>query len=128
MNLNKLTGQVEAILQSVPESRNSDIVLTIEVWRKFYPKLIQNNDGLLWEKVPPLQFVFLKDLFELPREDNIKRIRAQFQNDKLLYFPTDFAIAKQRRINEEVWRKTMGQGDVLGRLKPLLEDKPIFIS
>lgn len=110
MNLKTLNGQVEYILSTNEQSRNSDIVLTIEVWRRFYPKLVQNKDGLLWEKVPPLEFVFLKDLFELPREDNVKRIRAKFQNDKTApkYLPTDIEVVKARGINEETWRAHLG--------------------
>lgn len=103
MNLTNLTGQVEYILASIPETRNSDITLMIEIWKRFYSKnikYVRDTD----------ECVLLKDLYDLPREDNIKRIRAKFQNDKKnpQYLPTDQKIAEQRGILAEVWREAMG--------------------
>lgn len=106
-----LTRKVEAVLRDIPETRNSDIRLTIEIWKRYYPhKLIQ---GAKTQRL----VVPLDELYNLPREDNVKRIRAQFQNDRLKYLPTTWEVAKKRKINEEVWRKCMGQGDVHGRLE-----------
>lgn len=106
MNLKTLTGQVEYILSTNGDSRNSDITLTIALWRRFYPTKIHGIKNYSNDKVDDA--VMLKDLFELPREDNIKRVRAQFQNDKHLYLPTDQKIAEARGINEEEWRKHLG--------------------
>lgn len=95
------------------ESRNSDITLTIAVWKRFYSSRIKKSQesGKLG--------VYLEDLFHLPSQDHIKRIRAHFQNDKMKYLPTSLEVVKQRKINEEVWRKTMGQGDVHARLRTI---------
>lgn len=95
------------------ESRNSDITLTIAIWKRFYSSRIKKSaeNGKLG--------VWLEDLFHLPSQDNIKRIRAYFQNDKMKYLPTSIEVVRQRRINEETWRKTMGQGDVHARLRTI---------
>ena len=97
----KLKSQVEYILKEIPDTRNSDITLMIEIWKKYYPSRLKT--GSTGE-----QGVWLKDLYELPREDNCKRIRAHFQNDLNLYLPSDPKIVKQRRINEDKWREFMG--------------------
>lgn len=89
------------VLELVPHTRDSDIALMIEVWRRYYPKYVKK--GSTGE-----EGVWLKDLYELPREDNIKRVRAQIQNDDKQFLPTTWEIAKQRKINENVWRKAMG--------------------
>jgi hypothetical protein len=106
----KLKQKVEAVLRDHPASRDSDITLTIEIWKRYYPSyLIQGASGTL--------AVRLNDLYNLPREDNVKRIRAHYQNDQLKYLPTTLAVAKQRKINEEVWRKIMSQPEVHSRLR-----------
>lgn len=88
------------ILKNYPETRNSDITLMIKLWEVYFPSRVRKGqNGQLG--------VYLCDLYELPREDNIKRIRAHFQNDMTLYLPTDQAVVKQRRINEEKWREYM---------------------
>lgn len=100
MNLKTLTGQVEYILSSKEEARNSDIALTIALWRRFFPQKV-HGEGME-------AMVYVRDLYDLPREDNIKRIRATFQNEKHLYLPTSLEVAEQRGINEETWRKHLG--------------------
>lgn len=106
MNLKTLKGQVEYVLSTNEASRNSDIALTLEIWRRFFPTLVHTHrasgDGAERE------FVYTKDIFDLPREDNVKRIRAQFQNDMQKYLPTSLEVAEQRGINEETWRKHLG--------------------
>lgn len=97
----KLKSQVEFLLRTKPETRNSDITLMIEVWQTYYSSYLKK--GSTGEVG-----VWLKDLYDLPREDNIKRIRAHFQNDLNLYLPSDEKVAIQRRINEDKWREFMG--------------------
>ncbi len=110
-----LKQKVEAILRDVPASRDSDVTLTIEIWKEYFPKLV------LTSPTTGRQAVLLSSLYDLPREDNVKRIRAHFQNDLLKYLPTSLEVAKQRKISEEVWRKTMGQGDVYGRIETAMQ-------
>lgn len=90
----ELKQQVKQILEECPESRNSDIVLTIEVWKRVMPHLSYFFDKLL------------KLLLKLPREDNCKRYRAMYQA-KGQYVPTDWEVAKQRRMKEDFWRKSL---------------------
>jgi len=97
----KLKEQVLDCLQNYPDTRNSDIKLTNSIWYKYYPDKIQKNDkGELTVK--------LLDLYNLPREDNVKRIRAIIQNNEGRFLPTDLEVIKQRRINEHKWRKELG--------------------
>lgn len=92
----KLKEQVKFVLQEYPETRNSDITLMLKIWEIYYPQYIKKGaSGELG--------VWLKDLYELPREDNIKRVRAIFQNTQGLFLPSDPAVRMQRKINEEQW-------------------------
>ena len=91
-----LKHQVEEILKEFPETRNSDITLMIKLWEVYYPKYVRK--GASGE-----MGVWLKDLYELPQEDNVKRVRAIFQNDLNQYLPDDPQVRKQRKVNEEKW-------------------------
>ena len=100
MRFKNLKAQVEHCLLEYPETRDSDVELTIRIWREFYPQhLTQAGD---------VDVVPLACLFQLPREDSCKRIRAHFQNTLALYPPQSLEVVKQRRINENEWRKTTG--------------------
>lgn len=116
MKFHNLKKKVEAVLRDNESARNSDITLTIEIWKRFYA-----ND-LIKSATSERLAVPLDKLYDLPREDNVKRIRAHIQNDQLKYLPTTIEVARQRKINEEVWRKTMGQGDVYGRMRAIPND------
>lgn len=105
---------VETILRNVPESRNSDITLMIEIWKKYYPqRLKETKTGELG--------VYLKDLYDLPREDGVKRIRASF-NHEGKYFPTDWKVAKGRGIKEDVWRQELGYPAKADTANPTKDD------
>jgi len=97
---NNVTDMVEKILRNVPESRNSDIRLTIEIWKYFFPEIMKKgNSGNIG--------IWLEDMFNLPQQDSIKRARAAF-NAEGKYFPTDWEVAKARGIKEDEWRVTLG--------------------
>lgn len=96
MKIKMLDKQVRTVLAEDEKSRNSDVRLTQVIWWKFYP----NSVGFHNDKA----FVYLERMFELPREDNIKRIRAKIQNEEKLYLPTDRAVAKRRGWLEDEWR------------------------
>ena len=72
--------------------RDSDIALTILIWQRYFG--VEKSIGL-------------DRLFDLPREDGIKRVRAHFQNDQKLYLPTKWSVAKKRGIAEAEWRAAM---------------------
>ena len=105
---------VENILRNVPESRNSDITLMIEIWKRYYPQRIKK--GASGE-----EGVWLRDLYDLPREDAVKRIRASF-NHEGKYFPTDWKVAKARGIKEDVWRQELGYPAKADTVKPTKGD------
>lgn len=75
------------------ECRNSDIALTILIWRRWYN--VQDA-------------VQVGRLFDLPREDNVKRVRAVFQNTEHKYLPTDPAVLVKRGIEEAYWFDALG--------------------
>lgn len=92
----KLKDQVKYVLSEYPETRNSDITLMIKVWELYFPSFIKQ--GATGEKG-----VWLKDLYDLPREDNVKRIRAIFQNDFNQFLPSDPEVRRKRGIEEANW-------------------------
>jgi len=95
-----LKDQVLHVLLNYPETRNSDITLTLRIWLIYYPEHITKVEGK--------NFVRLSKIFELPREDNVKRIRAKIQNEEHRYLPTDPQIIKRRKIKEQEWRTDLG--------------------
>lgn len=112
--LEHLKQQVIEQLRQRPECRNSDVALTISIWQTYFPQMISRN-------LRDEDCIKLKDLYELPREDNIKRIRAKLQEEALerimsgkvqgdehIYLPTDTAIAERRQINSAIWEKALG--------------------
>jgi hypothetical protein len=95
---------VEIILDENPkflgvEARNSDIALTVLIWQRWYLGEKERDD---YGKV------FLARLFDLPREDNVKRIRAVYQNTEHKYLPTDPSILIKRGIEEAYWFDALG--------------------
>lgn len=102
MTIKNLKAKVKAVMTICPETRNSDIALTLELWRRYFPqRIIIGKDG-------KSEYVRLSDIFDLPREDNVKRVRAHIQNDLGELLPTTWEIAHARRINEDRWRAAMG--------------------
>ena len=98
----KLRDMVEDRLKNEEETRNSDIKLTIAIWRKFYPNyVLDTSQG-------DKSGIFLDALFILPREDNIKRIRAKIQNEENKYLPTDPNVRRKRKISEDAWYDYLG--------------------
>ena len=106
MKIKELTKKVEHILQNFPQSRDSDQWLTLKIWATYYPDFIFNEQG---DGKQNRQAVLLKDVMQLPREDNVKRIRAKFQNVLKKYPPTSLEVVKQRKQNEQEWRAQMKQ-------------------
>ena len=90
---------VEDVMTDIPETRNSDIKLTLEIWKRFYPNYIKDLDGV--------EVVSLSSLYTLPREDNVKRLRAFIQNTEGRLPPTTWEVAKQRGINKEIWESSI---------------------
>lgn len=96
-----LKKMVEAVLAENTKyrgtnARNSDIALTVLIWLRYYS--VGDNEGR----------IYLYQLFDLPREDNIKRVRAVFQNVEHKYLPTDPAVLIKRGIEEAYWFDALG--------------------
>jgi hypothetical protein len=102
MKKQKLETQILHCLEKYPDTRNDDIVLTRVIWQVFYSHLIQGEGKS--------KFVLLIDLNKLPREDNVKRIRAKIQNEQKKFPPTEYAVAKKRGWAEQEWRNYLGYG------------------
>lgn len=96
--IDTLKNRVYKILEKYPKARDSDIHLMLILWQVYFPSRV-HRDG---EDTP--KYVYLRDIMDLPREDNIKRVRAIIQNVDGEFLPTSEAVAKQRKINAEVWR------------------------
>ena len=102
--IKNLKKEVEYCLEKYPQARNSDIYLTLAIWTVYY------KDRLVYdENNKPM--VRLEDLYDLPREDNVKRVRATIQNDDKKYPPTSLAVAKKRKWKEQEWRDALGYVD-----------------
>ena len=107
-----LKEKVKHCLEIDQESRNSDIRLTQMVWWEYHRgKIADLPDGT--------KAIRIKDLFDLPREDHISRVRRSVQEDAIkkvvkglshykIYLPTDINVANQRKMNEINWREYLG--------------------
>ena len=69
------------------------------IWRQFYPKYIVTHNGQL--------YINLNDIYELPTHDNVKRIRAKF-NENGEYLTDKPHIRKQRKQKEIEWLYDLG--------------------
>lgn len=95
-----LKKQIEEVLNDTPDTRNSDIALMHAVWERFYRYMLgTDQNGRL--------YIALEDMYDVPREDTVKRLRAFFTTEGK-YLPTSLEVAKQRRINEDRWREALG--------------------
>jgi hypothetical protein len=104
----QLERQIVAVLKGDEQSRNSDIRLTQMIWYTFYRSHLKEVDGEY--------YVRMKSMYDIPREDNIKRIRAKIQNVEHRYVPTDPKVALKRGFdNVTEWREYLGYptGDTL---------------
>lgn len=116
-----LKKKVEYILTTEPETRNSDITLTIKLWKHYYPDYLIESKGKF--------YINVESLFEIAREDHIKRYRAEIQNVEKRYLPTDMKILIQRAKLSIEWQKELGystlwqEADWEYSLKKYLEPK-----
>ena len=103
---NKLKIQILEILEKYPKSRDSDQWLTIKLWCVYFPSRI-HEEVIAYDEddkaTKTKKYIYLDDIMELPREDDVKRIRAVIQNVEKQFLPTSWAVAKQRKIKQEEW-------------------------
>lgn len=98
--IDKLKEKVEIILKNVLRSREDDQYLTLCIWVKYYSDLLFKDESGKY-------CVRLEDTMKLPKEDNVKRIRAKF-NEQGLYLPTNPNVIKKRKILDKQWKKDLG--------------------
>lgn len=106
--LKDLHLKVINILRDNPETRNSDVTLSITLWKKYYSELIFTSKS-------SVDYIPLSRLYELPREDNIKRIRAKIQNIERKFLPTSEVVFLKRAANSKEWRKFLGYSPTLSK-------------
>jgi len=103
--IKQLKEKVLRVLHEYPRGRDSDQWLTLKIWDLYYPSRVKEMEEKLPDgTISKRKYVFLRDIMDLPREDNVKRIRAKIQNEEHKYMPTSLEVAKQRRIREEDWK------------------------
>lgn len=100
MNIKSTKYKVEHTLRDYPETRNSDIALTLKIWKLYFPQYIYTAKN-------GKDYVEITHLYELPREDHVKRYRAKF-NEQGLYLPTDRKVFEQRKLNIKFWQESLG--------------------
>jgi len=96
----KIREMIIYCLENFPETRNSDIALTLKVWQYF-------TDKVVWSEKTNSHWVQIKDLFDLPREDHIKRVRASL-NAVGMFMPTDPKVIEARNKSKKQWREELG--------------------
>lgn len=101
--IKQLTKKVRYCLKEFPETRNSDERLTIVLWSKFHPDLLDRS--FMGRAVVPIE-----NVMKLPSQDKIKRIRANIQNKHKLYPPTIWEVAEQRDWAQAAWKEVLGYG------------------
>jgi len=109
MKKNNLKKKIIEILRDFPITRNSDITLMIELWKRYYQCYIKKDTSGEFG-------IYLSSLYFLPREDEIKRLRALIQNEEHHFLPTEEKVRKQRRIKEEDWRSYINSQTEFKRL------------
>jgi hypothetical protein len=99
-SIKTLKYKVKQALELDESTRNSDIRLTNYIWVNFYGEYIHEDENRK-------MFVKLLDLYNLPKQSSITRIRETF-NQKGLYLPTDPEVRRKRNQAEEDWRGALG--------------------
>ena len=99
--VNALKAKVLATLERYPETRNDDVVLTLQIWKSYYyQRIITGQNGH--------QYIDLAAVRDLPREDHVKRVRAVIQNEERKFLPITVEVAIKRGMSEEEWRRALG--------------------
>lgn len=91
MNFSTQRDRVAGILNLYPETRDSDLKLTIKYWETFQPDIYTKNSD-----------ISIKNLFKLERLTTVARIRAKIQNEYGLFLGSDEVRNKRRQKEEQV--------------------------
>ena len=110
--MDNLKERVKTCLNQDEQSRNSDIRLVQVMWYNYHrDKLVELPDKTY--------AVRLRDLFDLPREDHVSRVRRSIQEEAMrkiekgfmswkVYLPTSVEVVRQRKMNEANWSRYVG--------------------
>jgi hypothetical protein len=103
MKKNELKKMVYAALIKDKQSRNDDVRLTQVVW--------YDNFDWCFKKIDGKYYINTEAMKDIPREDQISRIRRKLQEECLKgkikenILPTREDIVRKRRMNEIEWYK-----------------------
>jgi len=90
--LNK--NQIKKILENFPETRNSDALLMIEVWKNYYGLQFPCSEKQLLETIRDAS------------PETIRRTRQWFnQAPRFELLPTSWQVAKMRGVKREHWER-----------------------
>ncbi|MCM1010041.1 MAG: DUF3800 domain-containing protein [Fusobacterium sp.] len=79
------------MLWQYPNTRNSDITLALEFYKKFYPEIVKES------------LIKFEDFFKIPKMYDIQRARAKIQNTEGL-FPAKESVIQKRIKKEQEYR------------------------
>lgn len=96
MEKNTLKDHVESVLRDLPDTRNSDVTITLYVWLRVGGDRVFEIDG------KEGKFIRLKDIIGLPSEDKVSRIRRKFQEEGK-YVATDPEVLRRRQKAIPEW-------------------------
>jgi hypothetical protein len=91
MKKGELKKIILEVLSNTPKARDDDQYLTLCIWNRYFKSKMLTIPGDPLKKT----YVALTDILVLPREDNVKRIRAVIQNDEGKFLPTTLAFLIQ---------------------------------
>ena len=94
--INEVETLVWRILANDIRARNCDKYLTFRVMELYLTGDTGKVNGVI---------LTVADLGKLPAFETVKRTRAKIQNVKGCYLPTDPAVRKRRKIQEETFRE-----------------------
>ncbi len=98
--INTLMQKTEQILAKYKRARNDDKYLCIVFWWEYHRGILEMDAN---NKNPK---ILLENILQLPSQDFISRCRRKIQESGK-YLPTDWEVARKRKINEDVWKNYM---------------------
>lgn len=90
MNSREVKDKVENIMETHPETRNSDTLLMLRLWESYDAIKINVTD---------------QKAKELTKPSTISRVRREIQNEEGRFLPTLPGVLVRRRIEEEKIRR-----------------------
>lgn len=104
MRINSLKTKVEYCLQNYPETRDNDITLFIKLIKSYpcYNKFLYPSSGYSNDD----STIRLKDLYELPKQEDVARIRRKF-NQHGKYKTENEEVIRLRQEAEKEWYNKM---------------------